>query len=236
MSESELLTRLAKAAAAHAPFDGWSGKAFRAAAADCGIPEAEALLAAPRGAIDLAAAFHRAADAEMRRRLGGADLTRLKFRERVAWAVRLRLEIVERDKEAVRRAAALYALPTHAAEGAKLVWETCDAIWTALGDASRDYNWHTKRWTLMGVYGATLLVWLNDSSEENAETWAFLDRRIEEVMTIERVKAAARKNSAARILLTGPRLALSFLKAPTPRSAPPAGNWPGREAEERSGL
>lgn len=227
MSEIELLRRLAEAAARHAPFDGWSEKAFAAAARDCGISEAEARLAAPRGAPDLAAAFHRAADAEMLRRLGGADLSRLKFRERVAWAVRLRLEIVARDREAVRRAAAFYALPTHAAEGAKLVWETCDAIWTALGDASRDYNWHTKRLTLMGVYGATLLVWLNDELEDQAETWAFLDRRIEEVMQVEKLKASARRNPAARLLLTGPRLALSFLKAPSGRAAPPAGSWPG---------
>lgn len=227
MSESDLLIRLAQAAARHAPFDGWSEKAFRAAAEDCAIPQAEARLAAPRGAIDLAAAFHRAADAEMVRRLKGADLLRLKFRERVAWAVRLRLEIVERDREAVRRAAALYALPTHAAEGARLIWETADAIWTALGDSSRDYNWRTKRWTLMGVYSATLLVWLGDASEDRAETWAFLDRRIDDVMTVEKIKAAARKNPAARLALAGPRLALSCLKAPTPRKAPPAGSWPG---------
>ncbi len=99
MESSDLLIRLAQAAAAHAPFDGWSEKAFRAAAADCALSADEARLMAPRGALDLAAAFHRAADSEMVRRLEGSDLSRLKFRERVAWAVRLRLELVERDRE-----------------------------------------------------------------------------------------------------------------------------------------
>lgn len=230
MESSDLLIRLAQAAAAHAPFDGWSEKAFRAAAADCALSADEARLMAPRGALDLAAAFHRAADSEMVRRLEGSDLSRLKFRERVAWAVRLRLELVERDKEAVRRAAALFALPTHAPEGARLVWETCDAIWTALGDESRDYNWHTKRLTLMGVYSSTLLVWLNDESEDHEEAWAFLDRRIDDVMRIEKLKSAARQAPAARLLLAGPRLALSVLKAPQ-ASEPPVGRWPGRAAE-----
>ena len=35
---------------------------------------------------------------------------------------------------------------------------------------------------LAGVYGATLLFWLNDESEGHAKTWAFLDRRLAEVI------------------------------------------------------
>jgi hypothetical protein len=87
-----------------------------------------------------------------------------------------------------------FALPQYAADGARAIWGTADAIWEALGDASDDYNWYTKRATLSAVYGATVLYWLGDESPENRDTWAFLDRRIEDVMRIEKVKAEVQKN------------------------------------------
>jgi ubiquinone biosynthesis protein COQ9 len=39
---------------------------------------------------------------------------------------------------------------------------------------------------LAGVYSTTLLHWLDDQSEDCAETWAFLDRRIDNVMGLPR--------------------------------------------------
>jgi ubiquinone biosynthesis protein COQ9 len=41
----------------------------------------------------------------------------------------------------------------------------------------------------MGVYGSTTLVFLDDKSENLAETRAFLERRIDDVMKFEKVKA-----------------------------------------------
>jgi len=124
-------------------------------------------------------------------RLAETDLEALRYRDRVALAVRLRLEAV--DPELVRRGAALFALPQHGGLGARLVWDTADAIWGALGDSSRDYNWYTKRATLSGVYSATALYWLGDQSPEHADTWAFLDRRIEGVLKFEKAKASLMK-------------------------------------------
>ena len=63
----------------------------------------------------------------------------------------------------VRRGTTLFALPHHAAEGAKLIWGTADAIWTALGDTSDDVNWYTKRATLSAVYGSVVLFWLGET-------------------------------------------------------------------------
>jgi ubiquinone biosynthesis protein COQ9 len=78
----------------------------------------------------------------------------------------------------------ILALPVHAPLAARLLYRTVDAVWFALGDRSTDYNFYTKRMLLAGVYSATLLYWINDKSAESAETWAFLDRRIGEVMLI----------------------------------------------------
>ena len=148
----------------------------------------------------------------------------MKFRDRVAFAVRARLEAVD-DKELVRRGAALFSLPLHAADGAHLVWQTCDHIWVALGDSSRDINWYTKRMTLSGVYSATALYWLGDDSPDHEASWAFLDRRIDDVMQIEKFKAQMRENKLMNGLMAGPLAFLGRIKAPEPGQ--PTG-MPGR--------
>jgi ubiquinone biosynthesis protein COQ9 len=73
-----------------------------------------------------------------------------------------------------------------------------------LGDTSTDFNWYTKRATLSGVYGSTVLFWLGDDSPGHAATWEFLDRRIADVMQIEKFKAALRDNPLSRALRSGP--------------------------------
>ncbi|QYZ68965.1 COQ9 family protein [Neotabrizicola shimadae] len=198
----------------HVPFDGWSDTTFRAAAGDAGVSLDLARGLFPRGAVDLAAAQHRRGDAEMAALLATEDLAAMRFRERVAHAVRLRLQVAG-DREVVRRATALFALPNHAAEGARLIWGTADAIWTALGDTSRDVNWYSKRATLSAVYGATVLYWLGDDSPAHEATWAFLDRRIEDVMRIEKAKAAFRENPIGKALMNGPLKVLDRVQAPT---------------------
>lgn len=198
----------------HVPFDGWSETAFQAAIRDTGLSPSVARAICPRGAVDMAVAFHKAGDAAMLERLAEADLSTMKFREKVAAAVRYRLEAVE-DKEAVRRGTTLFALPMYAPDGAKLVWGTSDAIWNALGDTSEDVNWYTKRATLAGVYSSTVLYWLGDDSPDHMATWAFLDRRIEDVMRIEDVKARVRKSPTLSRLLAGPNWLLGQIKAPS---------------------
>ncbi|WP_138467538.1 COQ9 family protein [Poseidonocella sp. HB161398] len=212
-SHADVKDRLLEAILPHVVFDGWSEASFAAAIADSETAPALARAVCPRGAVDLALAFHDAGDREMLRRLAGEDLEGMRFRDRIARAVRIRLELVE-DKEAVRRGATLFALPPYAPDGAKALWSTVDHIWTALGDSSDDVNWYTKRATLAGVYSATLLYWLGDDSPEHQRTWRFLDRRIDEVMQIEAVKKKVNDNALLRPLLAGPKWALSLVKAP----------------------
>ncbi len=209
---AELKEQLLDAVLAHVAFDGWSEAAFRAAARDCEIDPVMARAVCPRGAVDLAIAYHARGDAEMERRLKEDDLPE-RFRDKVAAAVRFRIEAVS-DKEAVRRGSTLFALPMHAADGAKLIWGTSDRIWTALGDTSEDVNWYTKRATLSGVYSATILYWLGDDSPDHQATWEFLDRRIDDVMQIEKAKAQFRDNKMLSYLFAGPNWLLSQIKAP----------------------
>jgi ubiquinone biosynthesis protein COQ9 len=202
------------AALVHVPFDGWSDRTLRAAVAEAGVDPGLARALFPRGAVDLALAFHKRGDDAMVARLRTADLHSLRYRDRVASAIRYRLEAVS-DKEVVRRSTTLFALPTHAADGAKAIWGTADTIWNALGDTSRDVNWYTKRATLSAVYAATVLFWLGDDSIGHQDTWGFLDRRIDDVMRIEKAKAGLRDNPLSKALLAGPLNLMAGVKAPT---------------------
>ncbi len=213
--------RLLEAALPHVPFDGWSTRTLAAAARETESEPGLVRLAFPRGPIDLLLRLHRNFDREMARRIaqsppeGGVT-------DRVTAAVRLRIELGAPHREAIRRGATFLALPLNAGDGARSVLRTADAIWTALDDPSRDINWYTKRMTLAGVYGSTMLRWLGDESDGNAATWRFLDRRIRDVMRIERAKARIRKNPVARCLLSGPRLVLRRCRVPesTPEGMP----------------
>lgn len=214
MTKDAITDRLLDAILPHVTFDGWSDLAFRAAVADAEVAPTVAKALCPRGAVDLALALHARGDAAMVRRMRAEDLSDMKFRDRVAAAVRFRLEAVS-DREAVRRAVALLALPIYAVDGARAIWNTADLIWDTLGDGSADINWYTKRATLSGVYSSTVLFWLGDESEDHADTWAFLDRRIEDVMQFEKTKAQVTGNAMLKPLLAGPQWALSWIKAPS---------------------
>ncbi len=207
-------TAVLTAALSHVVFDGWSDRTLALAVDDAGVDPGLARLAFPRGGVDLALAFHYAKDAELATRLASEDLVGLRFRDRVAHAVALRIELVAADREAVRRGAALFALPNHAADGARAIWHTADTIWKALGDTSADYNWYTKRTTLSAVYSSCLLYWLGDDSPNFANTREFIQRRIDNVMTFEEVKARIAKNPIAAAVLKGPQRLLDRIKAP----------------------
>jgi len=227
MSTTSTKDILLDAALMHVPFDGWSDTALAAALADTGLDTTVAKAGFPRGPVDMALAYHARGDAQMLAALQAADLGDMRFRDRIAHAVRLRLEAVE-DKEPVRRGMTLFALPPYAADGARALWQTADHIWQALGDTSQDVNWYTKRATLSAVYSATVLYWLGDTSEDDAATWAFLDRRIDNVMQIESLKAKARANPALSRLLQGPLGLLGRIRAPGQAGHAMPGRWGGR--------
>ena len=208
----DIRQKLLEAALAHVPFDGWSDKTLRLAAGECGVDVALARAVFPRGGVDLALAYHALGDAEMAARLAAMDLSALRYRDRIATAIRTRLDLA--DLELVRRGTTLFSLPQHAADGARAIWGTADRIWTALGDTSQDVNWYSKRATLAAVYGATVLYWLGDTSDGHQATWDFLDRRIDGVMQVEKLKARVRENPLGKAILAGPVKLMESIRAP----------------------
>lgn len=179
---------------ANVAFDGWTRRALKRGVADLGLGPEMAGRAFPGGMAELADHFADWADRRMLERLTPRKLAAMRVRDRVAALVRARLEALTPHREAVRRYLSYVAMPQNAPLAARLTWRTVDAMWYAAGDDATDFNYYTKRGLLAPVQTTTVLYWLADGSDGFADTWAFLDRRIADVMKIPaltgRVKGA----------------------------------------------
>lgn len=185
----ELRLRLAPAIAQGAIFDGWGEVALADAAAAEGADPAVARLAFPDGPMDMIDAWIASVDAAMVAALPAERLAAMPIRERIRSLVQFRLDAAAGLEEAVRRAIAIMAMPQNAPHALKTAWRSADIMWRLAGDTATDYNHYSKRTILAGIYSATLAVWVDDESEDKAETRAFLARRIEGVMKFEKAKA-----------------------------------------------
>ena len=185
----ELRLALAPEVARAAVFDGWTDEALAQAAALAGVDAAVARLAFPGGAMDMIGAWIDSTDARMRNAFADGHLGTLKIRDRIRTLLLFRLDAVAGMEEALRRALAIQAMPQNLARTLKVGWHSADLMWRLAGDSATDYNHYTKRALLAGIYSATLAVFMDDRSEQKAETRAFLDRRIEGVMKFEKAKA-----------------------------------------------
>jgi len=184
-----LRERLALATGENAVFDGWTRAAVDSAAGSLGIDKDQARLAMPKTAAGLIETYIHGVDRALEEALPPEQLAGLKIREKIRTLVWQRLEIMGPAREAVRRALSILAMPQNAPLGARSGWHTADLMWRMAGDTSTDFNHYTKRLTLGAVYASTLLTWLDDQTEGWAETAAFLDRRIDNVMQFEKWKA-----------------------------------------------
>lgn len=193
VSREEKRIRVLLAALPHVAFDGWTETALNAGAIDAGYTADDARRFFIDGPLDAIALFADWADAAMAVEMEKLDLENMRVRDRIKAGVQLRLEIVEPYKEAVRRGTTVLANPLNAAQACKHTYKTVDEIWYQAGDRSVDYNFYTKRGLLAGVYGSTVLYWLADTSENHAETWAFLDRRITDVLKVGPLQSKIKK-------------------------------------------
>ena len=214
MTLNEAKASIVKAAWMHVVFDGVSEMALSEASRDAGVSDEMARAAFPKGAQDLGVAMHLAGDTELAERMASEDMSGLRYSEKVARAIMIRLEIAGQNKEAIRRAANFFSLPHNSVAGSKCIWNTADTIWRSLGDTSDDLNWYSKRTILSAVYSASLLYWLGDDSEGVIRTKTFVDRRIENVMAFEKTKGQVKRSKLYQAFRQGPGKILDSIKAP----------------------
>ena len=172
----------------HVPFDGWTYRALRMGLTDLGVPTEEAELLFPGGTRDMLEALFDWSDRRMADGVAGLDLSTQRLPQRVRAVIALRLAQNRPHKEAIRRAVALLTLPLHARLAAVATARTINAMWHAAGDRSADFSWYTKRAILTAVYATTVLYWLRNTSDDDAATLAFLDRRLADVGQIGAVR------------------------------------------------
>lgn len=159
------------------PFPGWTMAALCQAAG----PNADLLF--PCGPVDMLESWSDLTDRRMPAAVGD------RVPDRVRDAIIQRLRSVGPEREAVRRG--LSVLAANPSVAARVTARTVDAVWHAAGDRSSDWSWYSKRAILSALYGATLLFWLRDDSEDDAATIAFLDRRLAGVGRLGRWRAAS---------------------------------------------
>jgi len=191
----EIRAKLAPGIAANAAFDGWSDAARDMAAQAEGIDTDIAALAFKDGPVDMIDAWFAHIDGVMLAAVPPERLALMKIREKITALVEARLDATSIDRESLRRALAILALPQNLAKATRLGWRTVDSIWRAAGDVATDYNYYTKRTILLGVYASTITVFLDDESESLADTRAFLGRRINGIMQFEKAKAGFLKRT-----------------------------------------
>jgi ubiquinone biosynthesis protein COQ9 len=188
MNDIEFRDRILVATLSHVPFDGWTQRSLTAGAIDAGYDAVDGMRAFPMGMLDAVEHFSDYGDRRMIERLASEDLLGLKVRERITLAVRTRIEAVAGHREAVRRALSYLAMPQNGSAGLRCTYRTVNEMWYAAGDRSTDFSFYTRRGLLAGVYASTVLCWLTDQSEDCSDTWGFLDRRINGVLRITKLR------------------------------------------------
>lgn len=185
-------TAILQAALPHAPFDGWSERLLARSIRESGVDAGVALLAFPAGPMDLVEFFWSRTDAELGAAIAARALHNSHVSQRIAISLQLLIELLRPNREAVRRALALQALPHNAPAAAACLYHTVDTIWRAVGDTSTDFNFYTKRAILAAVVAATVTHWLGEDGDDMQAIGGFIDRRIGDIMAFEKIKARAR--------------------------------------------
>jgi len=166
------------AAVARANAEGWTRETLRHALTDVNEPPEMLDNVFPRGVVGAVEAWCALADRRMEEAAAAEDMAALRTPQRIRRVIELRLRAAEPDREALRAATALLALPWNIPVGLRCTANTASAIWYAAGDSSSDFSWYTRRATVAAIYAATLAYWLRPAGPELEEVLEFLDRRL----------------------------------------------------------
>ena len=134
----------------------------------------------PEGISELRSFFFEEINKKMLKKINKIDYSKLRIRDKIFNGVIIRLEILNKNKPAVKRILASEVDKPY--NVIKNLWKTSDLIWISAGDNSTDYNYYTKRSLLSWVYISTFLYWLSDNNKNLSKTKIFLNKRIDEVL------------------------------------------------------
>lgn len=210
-------TQVLDAALAQVAKYGWTVEALSLAAAEQGLSNlAHGLFR--RGPVELVEHFIAKCNARMLEELSALDMEHMTLKEKIRAAIHARLRQYAPHIATWPQAIAILAQPSNASTSFSLMFNTINDIIYVAGDSTIDFDWYTKRAVLAGVYTSTELFMLTDASDNFADTWAFLNRRLEDVVTLSKYKAECETLTS---------LALGYLNAVVQKQhAAPTGESP----------
>ncbi|MBL0941486.1 MAG: COQ9 family protein [Alphaproteobacteria bacterium] len=172
----------------HVPVEGWTLNALNLGAIEAEVNNQDVLVFFNHNMDNVISYYSEMLDLQMTQMLESYNLETRKIRERIALAVMTRLELMAPHREAAKRTASYLAFPTKLPFALRLLYKTVNTMWYCAGDTATDFNFYTKRGLLTGVYSSAFIYWLNDQSAGFADTRAFVERRISNVMVIPKMK------------------------------------------------
>lgn len=208
----EIKDQLILAVLPEVPFAGWTKAALSQAAQGLGMDPTMSERVFPGGPVDAVLHFIDLADRRLAAEAQG-PLEELRLTARIRWLVRHRLESWADHREAIRRASVILSLPANSARAAKATWATADLMWRLAGDKPVDFTYYTKRASLAAAYAATSIHWMSDESEDFAESWAFLDRRLAELGKLPKIIADVKRRSEAFVRPLGTMISSALNKS-----------------------
>jgi ubiquinone biosynthesis protein COQ9 len=179
------------------PFDGWSKEALRNASAALSLePDyAEHLFA--DGIIEVVQMLITELDKEMLTRYHAKDRSEFGITKKVKEALKIRFQIMAERKLLFHQTIMYLTLPWNTPKAIKFAWNTADLIWhDVVGDNSLDFNYYSKRSLLSGVYAASLLYFISDNSIKHEDTFDFIDRKINDVVSLGRNLSKLKQTNA----------------------------------------
>lgn len=114
------------------------------------------------------------------------DLIRLRVHERIRELLILRLKIMSKEKDLIKRTFIFLSLPGNYNLATKSLYKAVDEIWFLAGDNSTDFNFYSKRLILGSVYTIVMMHFINNNNL--AETIDLLDRQLKHISKIPKIK------------------------------------------------
>jgi len=167
---------------------GWTKEAISAGAESVGYPgTAHGMFT--KGGGDLVLYFQKVSNAKLvgfmekfKEDKSNANVAPVEFVEE---ACKHRLEMTVPYIKKWPQALAVMSLPPNVPAALATLLTMVDDICYHAGDRSVDFNWYARRLAVAGVYKASELYLLQDSSPEHVETWKFLNRRLLEAVQLQ---------------------------------------------------
>lgn len=168
-------------------FQGWDFKVILEACQNSGYEKDYARILFPQGIEQVLDCYLCMMDHKMLSEIEQLPLDGLPIREKITQMVATRIALLSSKRSLAIQTMTTLSMPIYAKLSSKALFRSADHMWRAIGDQSTDHNYYSKRMLLSMVYASTLLYWVNDDSEQQKDTYEFLKRRIQNVMSFGKI-------------------------------------------------